>query len=52
VVRKRQEKEKDVTGRISGNADLRGLTRDRVSGKDGILKRLTGRLLQKAPGLK
>jgi putative transposase len=48
VARKRERKEKDFIDQILDNIDFRGLTQDEVVGRDGIIKQLTGRILQKA----
>ena len=48
VARKREKKEKDFIDQILDNIDFRGLTQDEVVGRDGIIKQLTGRILQKA----
>jgi transposase-like protein len=48
MARKKKEKEKDIIDRLLDNIDFRGLTQDEVVGKDGIIKQLTGRILQRA----
>ena len=48
VARKREKKEKDFIDQILDNIDFRGLTQDEVVGRNGIIKQLTGRILQKA----
>jgi transposase-like protein len=46
--RKREKKEKDVIDQMLDNIDFRGLTQDEVVGQDGLIKQLTGRILQRA----
>jgi putative transposase len=46
--RKRAKKEKDILDQILDGIDLRGLTQDEVVGQDGLIKQLTGRILQRA----
>jgi transposase-like protein len=46
--RKKKEKEKDIIDQLLDNINFRGLTQDEVVGKDGIIKQLTGRILQRA----
>jgi len=48
MARKKEKKEKDILDQILDTIDFRGLTQDEVVGKDGLIKQLTGRLLQKA----
>ena len=48
MARKKQEKEKDIIDQLLDNIDFRGLTQDEVVGQDGIIKQLTGRILQRA----
>jgi putative transposase len=48
MARKREKKEKDIIDQMLDNIDFRGLTQDEVVGRDGIIKRLTGRILQRA----
>jgi transposase-like protein len=48
MARKKVEKEKDIIDRLLDNIDFRGLTQDEVVGQDGLIKQLTGRMLQKA----
>jgi len=48
MARKKREKEKDIIDQLLDNIDFRGLTQDEVVGRDGIIKQLTGRILQKA----
>jgi transposase-like protein len=42
------KKEKDIIDQILDTIDFRGLTQDEVGGQDGIIKQLTGRILQRA----
>ncbi len=48
MARKREKKEKDIIGQMLDTIDFRGLTQDEVVGRNGLIKQLTGRLLQKA----
>ena len=48
MARKREKKEKDILDQILDTIDFRGLTQNEVVGQDGLIKQLTGRLLQKA----
>ena len=48
MARKKREKEKDIIDQLLDNIDFRGLTQDEVVGRDGIIKQLTGRILQRA----
>ena len=45
---RKQGKEKDVIDQLLDNIDFRGLTQEEVLGSGGLLKQLTGRLLQRA----
>jgi len=48
MARKKEKKEKDILDQILDTIDFRGLTQDEVAGKDGIIKQLTGKILQRA----
>jgi len=48
MARKRGKKEKDIIDQLLDNIDFRGLTQDEVVGQGGLIKQLTGRILQKA----
>jgi transposase-like protein len=48
MARKKVEKEKDIIDQLLDNINFKGLTQDEVVGKDGIIKQLTGRILQRA----
>jgi transposase-like protein len=48
MARKREKKEKDSIDQMLDTIDFRGLTQDEVVGRDGLIKRLTGRILQRA----
>ena len=48
MARKKKVKEKDIIDQLLDNIDFRGLTQDEVVGQDGIIKQLTGRILQRA----
>jgi len=43
-----RKKEKDILDQILDTIDFRGLTQDEVAGKDGLIKQLTGKILQRA----
>jgi len=48
MARKKEKKEKDIIDQILDNIDFRGLTQEEVVGQEGLVKKLTGRILQKA----
>ena len=48
MARKRKEKEKDILDQILDTIDFRGLTQEEIAGKDGLIKQLTGKILQRA----
>jgi len=48
MARKREKKEKDIIDQLLDNIDFRGLTQDEVVGQGGLIKQLTGRILQRA----
>jgi transposase-like protein len=48
MARKKEKKEKDILDQILDTIDFRGLTQDEVAGKDGLIKQLTGKILQRA----
>jgi len=48
MARRKKEKEKDFIDQLLDNIDFRGLTQDEVVGKDGLIKQLTGKILQRA----
>jgi transposase-like protein len=48
MARKKEKKEKDIIDQLLDNIDFRGLTQDEVVGQDGLIKQLTGRILQRA----
>jgi len=48
MVMARKKKEKDILDQILDTIDFKGLTQDEVVGQDGIIKQLTGRILQRA----
>jgi transposase-like protein len=47
MARKKVEKGKDIIDQLLDNINFKGLTQDEVVGKDGIIKQLTGRILQR-----
>ena len=48
MAQKKKEKEKDVLDQILDTINFKGLTQDEVVGQDGLIKQLTGRILQRA----
>ena len=48
MARKKAKKEKDIIDQLLDNIDFRGLTQNEVVGQDGLIKQLTGRILQRA----
>ena len=48
MARKKTPKEKDIIDQLLDNIDFKGLTQDEVVGQDGLIKQLTGRILQRA----
>ena len=48
MARKKQEKEKDILDQILDTIDFRGLTQEEVVGQNGLVKQLTGKILQRA----
>jgi transposase-like protein len=48
MARKKKEKEKDIIDQLLDNINFKGLTQDEVVGQDGLIKQLTGRILQRA----
>jgi transposase-like protein len=48
MARKKEKKEKDIIDQLLDNIDFRGLTQEEVVGQDGLIKQLTGRILQRA----
>jgi transposase-like protein len=48
MARKKEKKEKDSIDQLLDNIGFRGLTQGEVAGQDGLIKQLTGRILQKA----
>jgi transposase-like protein len=46
--KKKEKKEKDIIDQMLDNINFKGLTQDEVVGKDGLIKQLTGRILQRA----
>jgi len=48
MARKKKEKEKDIIDQMLDTIDFKGLTQDEVVGQDGLIKQLTGRILQRA----
>jgi len=48
MARKKEKKEKDILDQILDTIDFRGLTQDEVVGQGGLIKQLTGKILQRA----
>ena len=48
MARKKKKKEKDIIDQLLDNIDFRGLIQDEVVGQGGLIKQLTGRILQRA----
>jgi transposase-like protein len=48
MARKKPPKEKDIIDQMLDTIDFRGLTQDEVVGQGGLIKQLTGRVLQRA----
>ena len=48
MARKKRTKEKDIIDQLLDNINFKGLTQDEVVGRDGLIKQLTGRILQRA----
>jgi len=48
MARKKEKKEKDIIDQMLDNIDFRGLTQDEVVGQNGLIKQLTGKILQRA----
>ena len=46
--RKKAVKEMDSIDQLLDTIDFKGLTQDEVAGQDGLIKQLTGRILQRA----
>jgi transposase-like protein len=48
MARKKEKKEKGIIDQMLDNIDFRGLTQDEVVGQGGLIKQLTGKILQRA----
>ena len=48
MARKKEKKEKDIIDQLLDQIDFRGLTQDEVVGQEGLIKQLSGRILQRA----
>jgi transposase-like protein len=48
MARKKEKKERDIIDQMFDNVDFRGLTQDEVVGQNGLIKQLTGKILQRA----
>src|SRR5215469_2170710 len=48
MAQKKKKKEKDILDQILDTIDFKGLTQDEVVGQGGLIKQLTGRILQRA----
>jgi len=47
MARKKPARERDIIDQMLENIDFRGLTQNEVAGKDGLIRQLTGRILQR-----
>jgi transposase-like protein len=48
MARRKRERGKDIIDQLLDNINFKGLTQDEVVGQDGLIKQLTGRILQRA----
>jgi transposase-like protein len=48
MARKKEKKEKDIIDQLLDNIEFHGLTQDEVVGRGGLIKQLTGKILQRA----
>ena len=48
MVMARKKREKDIIDQLLDNINFKGLTQDEVVGQGGLIKQLTGRILQRA----
>lgn len=48
MARRKEKKEKDILDQLLDNINFKGLTQDEVVGQDGLIKQLTGKILQRA----
>jgi putative transposase len=48
MARKKEKKEKDIIDQLLDNIGFRGLTQDEAAGQGGLIKQLSGRMLQRA----
>jgi transposase-like protein len=48
MAHKREKKEKDILDQILDTVDFRGLTQEEVVGQGGLIKQLTGKIIQRA----
>jgi len=48
MVMARKKKEKNILDQLLDNINFKGLTQDEVVGQDGLIKKLTGKILQRA----
>ena len=48
MARKKPAKEKDIIDQMLDTIDFRGLTQEEVVGQGGLIKQLTGKILQRA----
>ncbi len=48
MARRKEKKEKDIIDQLLDQIDFRGLTQDEVVGQEGLIKQLSGRILQRA----
>jgi len=48
MVMARKKKEKDILDQLLDTIDFKGLTQDEIAGQNGLIKQLTGKILQRA----
>ena len=48
MARRKEKKEKDIIDQLLDTIDFRGLTQDEVVGQEGLIKQLSGKILQRA----
>jgi transposase-like protein len=48
MARRKEKKEKDIIDQMLDTIDFRGLTQEQVLGQEGLIKQLSGRILQRA----
>ncbi len=48
MARRKEKKEKDLIDQLLDQIDFRGLTQDKVVGQEGLIKQLSGKILERA----